>query len=202
MPDVASAPAAQRNVTPILEALRQEFRDRRFVLEIGSGSGEHAVWLATELTHLDWQTSDLAENHRDIERRIAASGLSNIRAPLLLDVRNNRVSPRCCDAVFTANTAHIMSLETVERMFDVIGDALRPGGVVSLYGPFRIGGRFNSPSNKQFDASLRRRDPVMGIRDLEAVDGFAREQGLHRARLYAMPANNFLVMYEKPAEAP
>jgi hypothetical protein len=103
--------------------------------------------------------------------------------------------------VYSANTAHIMGIDAVRRMFSVVGDALRADGVFCLYGPFRTDGRFNTQSNEQFDASLRRRDPEMGIRDLETLDEFAASRGLRRQRLYAMPSNNHIAVWTRPRPA-
>lgn len=188
---------AVRNAAPILEILRQEFRSCTNVLEIGSGTGQHAVQFATELDHLRWQTSDLDENHAGINAWLDESGLSNVHAPLSLDVLTADITPASHDGVYSSNTAHIMSFEAVVKMFALVGKALRPEGVFCLYGPFRIGGEFNTQSNASFDANLRSRDSAMGIRDLEALDGLASEQDLQRIGLYAVPANNLVVVWQK-----
>lgn len=183
---------AARNTRPILEVLRHEFNAATEVLEIGSGTGQHAVVFGTELAPVSWQTSDLEENHEGITARIANAGAGNVRAPLSLDVRAASVRPASFDAVFSANTAHIMGIDAVRAMFTLVGDVLRAAGVFCLYGPFRMRGRFNSASNETFDQSLRARDPAMGIRDIEVLDEFGRLCGLQRQRLYAMPSNNFI----------
>lgn len=200
MADGPFADAAARNAAPILEVLRRQFRECRNVLEIGSGTGQHAVAFARELQHLDWQTSDLDENHGLIEARIAASGLDNLRAPISLDVRYADAPPGSFEGVFSCNTAHIMSAQAVTDMFALVGQALRPDGIFCLYGPFRIGGDFNTASNERFDVSLRSRDPQMGIRDLEALDDLACRNALSRSDLYAMPSNNFLAVWQKSPE--
>ena len=139
-----AGPAA-RNTAPILEVLGREFRGVSDVLEVGSGTGQHAVAAAAAMPQLRWQTSDLAERHAGINARLAISPLDNVLPPLELDVQRARFpAPASFDAVFSANTAHIMSIEGVRRMFSVVGDALRAEGVFCLYGPFRIGGRFNA----------------------------------------------------------
>jgi len=197
MTDKPYAEYAARNSEPILEVLRREFRDARDVLEIGSGTGQHAVHFAARVPEWRWQTSDLDENHAAINAWIEAAGLDNVLGPLSLDVRSDSVAAASCDAAFSANTAHIMSIDAVRRMFSVVGDALRADGVFCLYGPFRISGTFNTASNEQFDAGLRRRDPVMGVRDIESLDDFASVGGLHRQRLYAMPTNNFVAVWTR-----
>jgi SAM-dependent methyltransferase len=193
------AESAARNAGPILEILRHEFRHCTKLLEIGSGTGQHAVRIAAELDHLDWQTSDLDENHAGIRAWIADSRLPNVRAPLSLDVTVAELPEADYDAVFSANTAHIMSFDEVIEMFALVGTVLRPDGVFCLYGPFCRGGKFDTPSNAAFDANLRSRDPAMGIRDLEALDGLATEQGLQRIGLYAVPSNNLVAVWQKIA---
>jgi SAM-dependent methyltransferase len=193
---------ASRNAPPILEVLRHEFASFRDVLEIGSGTGQHAVTFASALPHLRWQTSDLDENHAGIRSWLAEVGVDNILPPLSLDVRDARVNAESFDAVFSSNTAHIMSQDAVGAMFSIVGRALRGGGRFCLYGPFRQGGAFNTPSNAAFDADLRGRDPSMGIRDLEALDELGDDAGLRRVRLYAVPSNNHIAVWEKEGVRP
>jgi len=194
--DKAYAESAARNAQPILEVLRHELRECRDVLEIGSGTGQHAVRFATELSHLDWQTSDLEENHESILAWLSEAGLSNVRAPLTLDVTRSNIDTQY-DAVFSANTAHIMSFAAVRRMFALAGEVLRPKGVFCLYGPFRRNGEFDTQSNAAFDANLRSRNSTMGIRNLEDLDKLAAERALQRVSLYAAPANNRVVIWQK-----
>ena len=146
---------------------------------------------------LTWQTSDLEENHAGIKSWIAEAGLENVLNPLRLDVqRPSRIRGEY-DAVFSANTAHIMSMEAVSCMFDVAGEALSRGGVFCLYGPLNRDGEFSSESNRRFDQSLRHQDSSMGIRDLADLDQFADRTNMQRERLYAMPANNALAVWRK-----
>lgn len=201
MPDRPFAESAARNTAPIVEVLRREFRDAADVLEIGSGTGQHAVAFASELEHLRWQTSDLEENHAAINAWLQHAQPGNVAAPLVLDVRDATLQPASYDAVFSANTAHIMGIDAVKRMFSLVGDVLRVDGVFCLYGPFRIDGAFNTPSNEGFDRDLRRRDPVMGVRDLETLDEFGALCGLHRRRLYAMPSNNYVAVWKRKSAA-
>lgn len=188
---------AERNSGPILEVLRDEFSATAKVLEIGSGTGQHAVRFARELPYLQWQTSDRAENHAGIRAWVETSALKNVLPPLSLDVLTESVPALFCDAVFAANTAHIMSIDAVRKMFEIVGTALVDGGVFCLYGPFRQGGEFNTASNAAFDQSLRARDPEMGIRDVESLDDFGADNQLSRLRLYAMPANNHIAVWVK-----
>jgi cyclopropane fatty-acyl-phospholipid synthase-like methyltransferase len=199
MADKPFAAAAARNAAPILDILRRELRDCREVLEIGSGTGQHAATFAAELSHLQWQTSDLDENHPGIQAWVDEAQLNNLHAPLSLDVRTARLEAASVDAVYSANTAHIMGIDAVEAMFTLVGAVLRPAGVFCLYGPFRLQGTLNTASNEQFDAGLRSRGQGMGIRDLETLDAFGARSGLVRRRLYAVPSNNYVAIWERRA---
>lgn len=193
---------AQRNAGPILEVLQHELRGRTDVLEIGSGTGQHAIRFAAELVDVQWQTSDLDENHEGIRSRIAEAGLPNVHGPLSLDVTRAEVTNESYDVVYSSNTAHIMSSIAVDAMFGFVGRALRPHGLFILYGPFRRAGHFNTQSNADFDANLRSRDPAMGIRDLDALEKLGAESGLRRVNLYAVPSNNLVAVWQKtPASA-
>ena len=195
MPDKPFAESAERNSAPILEVLRSEFAHCRNVLEIGSGTGQHAVRFASAMAHLQWQTSDLDENHEFIKAWITDSGLANIASPLSLDVRTATLPENCYDGIFSANTAHIMSFVAVQDMFSIIGHALCAGGTFCLYGPVRQDGEYNTKSNAEFDRTLRARDPDSGIRDLEDLDELGSRHGLARTSLYAMPANNHIAVW-------
>ena len=197
MTDKPFAESAERNGVPILNVLQDEFSQSTHVLEIGSGTGQHAARFAAAMRHLQWQTSDLDENHVGIIAWVNAAGLENLLLPLAVDVREADLPAQSFDAVYSANTAHIMSLAAVEKMFALVGGVLADDGVFCLYGPFRIGGEFNTPSNAAFHKSLRSRDPEMGIRHLESLDELGEEHGLTRTRLYAMPANNHIAVWRK-----
>ena len=186
---------AARNAAPILEILEREFGSASRVLEIGSGTGQHAVAFAAAMEHLHWQTSDLDENHAGIRAWVEDAGIENVAPPLSMDVRDANVENDAYDAAFSSNTAHIMGIDAVEKMFSLVGKTLRPGGVFCLYGPFRQGGKFNTQSNADFDANLRQRDPVMGIRDIEKLDEFALAADLQRVRFYAVPSNNNVAVW-------
>ncbi len=191
------AESAERNSAPILEVLRTEFSACSAVLEIGSGTGQHAARFAAELPNLLWQTSDLEENHAGINSWVDGAKLTNLQMPLSLDVFTAELPGSSYDAVFSANTAHIMSIVGAEKMFELVATVLTQSGVFCLYGPFRQGGEFNTPSNAAFHESLRARNSDMGIRHLEVLDQFGSTNGLSRVRLYAMPANNHLAVWHK-----
>ena len=192
-----TAPAALRNSKPILEVIRDEFKDCKTILEIGSGTGQHAIFFASNMPWLSWQTSDVRDNHDGINAWLEEANLDNVKAPLELDVEKPLHTDDKFDAVFSANTAHIMAIGAVECMFRIVGDKLNDGGRFCLYGPFNLDGEFTSDSNKDFDASLKSQDPAMGIRDLAVLDGFAEAGNLRRTNLYAMPANNMIAVWDK-----
>jgi trans-aconitate methyltransferase len=187
--DKPFAPACERNREPILALLSQRFADRRRVLEIGSGTGQHAVHFAAALPHLVWQCSDVAAHLPGIRMWLDEAALPNTPAPLQIDV-NDGLPSGDHDAVFSANTLHIMSWREVERLFEQLPHAMSAGALLAVYGPFNIGGRFTSASNAAFDAALRAGDPRRGIRDMEAVDALARRAGLALLEDREMPANN------------
>jgi len=180
--------ACERNRAPILEVLKRAFANSRRVLEVGSGTGQHAAYFAPQLPHLVWQASDVAENLPDIREWVLDP------PPIELDM--DKPWPALdVDAVFSANTCHIMSWPQVERMFAGIG-RLRPQ-VFALYGPFNYDGRHTSESNARFDAMLRGRDPLSGIRDFEKISALAAAAGLAVEEDNAMPANNRLLVFRR-----
>ena len=182
--------ACERNKGPILAVLREELAGCRHVLEVGSGTGQHGVYFAAALPQLVWQPSELAENLPALAERIRLEGGANLRPPLELDVRSDPWPGAPADAVFTANTLHIMGWSAVREFFRGAAAVLEPRGVLCVYGPFRFAGSHTSASNAAFDRYLRERDPVSGVRDFEALDALARERGLTFAANHAMPANN------------
>lgn len=190
------SPACDRNQGPILAVLRERFADRRRVLEIGSGTGQHAVFFAAALPHLTWQASDVGARLPGIDLWLDEAALPNTPAAIPFDV-NDALPASQFDAVFTANTLHIMSWPEVTRLFAALPRLLDPRGMLVVYGPFNYGGRFTSPSNAAFDAALRCDDPRRGIRDFEAVDALAREAGLTLVEDCAMPAHNRCVAWQR-----
>ena len=191
------SPASARNREPILAALRPLLADCRSVLEIGSGTGQHAVHFGAALPDLTWQTSDLPANHEGIRAWLDEAALPNVLAPLALDAGSDDWPPGPFDAVYTANTCHIMSWPEVQRMFQGAGRVLAPGGMLCIYGPFNFDGRFTSASNAQFDASLRAQAPHMGLRNQEDVDALARAQQLTPVADLPLPANNKLLAWRR-----
>jgi SAM-dependent methyltransferase len=187
--------ACERNKAPILGVLREILASQTRVVEIGAGTGQHAVHFAQYLRHLTWQPTDRSEYLPGLAARIAAEGTPNLLAPLELDVLLIDWPPLSADAVFSANTLHIMDWRMVEGFFRGVGRLLAGGGTLAVYGPFRHGGRFTSDSNAAFDRMLRERDAASGIRDFEAVDALAAEAGLEFQQDFPMPANNELLVW-------
>lgn len=190
------SPACERNREPILAVLRDALTEPMRVLEIGSGTGQHAVYFGRNLPHLTWQTSDVATNHPGIVAWLDEEKLPNVLAPLALDVGQTDWQIDHYDAVFSANTCHIMAWDQVEKMFAGFPQILRPGGRVCIYGPFNYEGKFTSDSNAAFDASLRRQAAHMGIRDIEAIQALAEQAGLRLLADNAMPAHNRLLVWQ------
>ena len=191
------AESCAQNREPINAVLREVFAGYRRVLEIGSGTGQHAVYFAPDLAHLVWQTADVPAHHPGIRAWLDEAALPNVLHPLALDVNDATWHSGRYDAVFSANTLHIMSWPEVERFFEGVGAVLEPGGVLAIYGPFNYGGAFTSDSNARFDAWLKARDPASGVRDFEAVDALARAQGMTLQQDIAMPANNRTLVWRK-----
>ena len=192
-----SAPSCERNRDPILRVLGQHFADRRRVLEVGSGTGQHAVHFAAAMPRLQWQASDRAGYLPGIRAWLQHAGLPNTPEPLELDVAAGPWPAQRFDAAFTANTLHIMGWPEVQALFAGLDQVLADEATLVAYGPFNYGNAFTSDSNRDFDASLRARDPRMGLRDFEAVDALARVAGLALADDIAMPANNRCLVWRR-----
>lgn len=190
------AESCEKNKVPILAALKEFLAKHRTLLEIASGTGQHAVYFGRELPHLIWQTSELVENHSGIQAWLDEANLPNVRSPIALNVNDEAWPISSVDAIFNANTVHIISWPEVERMFAHISTVLAPGGCVYLYGPFNYGGNFTSESNAKFDAWLKSRNPDSGIRDFEAICQLALAEGLNLLRDIEMPSNNRILVWE------
>ena len=197
MSDKPFAPACERNREPILAVLRRHFADRERVLEIGSGTGQHAVYFAPALPQLVWQASDRAENLPGIRLWLEQQPAPNLPPPLQLDVSQEPWPARRYDAVFSANTLHIMGWAEVEQLFGRLPQVLEEEAKLAIYGPFNYGGRYTSDSNAAFDASLKAAAPHRGIRDFEAVDALARGIGFELLEDCVMPANNRCLVWQR-----
>ena len=197
MQNMAFSSAADRNRIPIIEQLKQRLPVKGTVLEIGSGTGQHAVFFADELPGVIWQPSDRQENIADLVAGFAQVGNRRILPPLRLDVLLDAWPEQKFEASYSANTAHIMSWQAVIAMFGGVSECLHESALFCLYGPFNIDGQFTSDSNRQFDLQLRARDAQMGIRDMGDIETLARENRLVLQQKIAMPANNFLLVFKK-----
>ena len=189
--------ACENNKQPILEHLKRLLTQAKTVLEIGSGTGQHGAHFATELPGIQWQTSDRSVNHAGINLWIDEAAQNNLLRPIALDVITDRWPSMHYDAVYSANTAHIMPWAAVQAMFKGAGERLAIDGTFILYGPFKIQGQFTSDSNAQFDTFLRTSQPEQGIRDLEAITELAESAGLILTENNPMPANNQLLAFRK-----
>ncbi|MGR8929686.1 MAG: DUF938 domain-containing protein [Gammaproteobacteria bacterium] len=187
--------ACENNKGPILAVLRGIFCSAATVWEIGSGTGQHACYFAGHLPHLNWQATDRIENIAGIRLWLEEAGLPNLKPPLVLDI-NDAIWPcASIDALFTANTLHIMSREEVVTLFSRLANYLTSAALVCIYGPFNYGGEYTSDSNGQFDRWLKRQDPSSGIKDFEEIVYLANEIGLSLQADHAMPANNRLLVF-------
>jgi hypothetical protein len=202
MTDRPHSPACDRNRDPILAVLQRHFADRREALEIGSGTGQHAVHFAAAMPWLRWQCSDRAETLPGIGLWLDDASLPNTPPPMALDVatgpwpRSSMADGRF-DAAFSANTLHIMGWPQVEAFFAGLDTVLSPDATLVVYGPFNYGGEYTSDSNREFDGWLKARDPQSAIRDFEAVDVLASRIGLRLVEDIAMPANNRSLVWHR-----
>lgn len=192
------APACERNRGPILDCIAPWFATATRVLEVGSGTGQHAAWFAPRLPHLAWVATDLVDNHAGIRAWIEASGAPNLHGPLLLDTTMEPWPELgAIDAAFSANTAHIMPEVAVVAMFEGLGALLPAAAPFCLYGPFMEHGRHTSASNAEFDAGLRARGQGMGVRDLAWLTQVAALAGFSLATVEPMPANNRVLVWRR-----
>ncbi len=189
--------ACENNKGPILSVLKRVFHSPCEVLEIGSGTGQHAVYFAEHLPHVTWQPSDQVVHLPGIDLWINEAKLKNIKAPLALDINQKPWPVSGIDAVFTANTLHILSWESVQVFIESLGEVMCPGAIFCCYGPFNVGGAYTSESNARFDVWLKEQNPLSAIRDLEAVKSLAGDAGIKLKEDIGMPANNKLLIWEK-----
>lgn len=187
--------SADRNKEAIGDALSAYFQATDNVFEIGSGTGQHAVYLSQRFAHLHWQPSDRAEHIAAMTQRIAQSFLTNIAAPLELDVSLTCSVEEKYDLAYSANTAHIMSIADVASMFKVIVKLLKPNSYFALYGPFSFGGKQTSVGNENFNAMLQQQSPLMGIRDKAELDNLAFEAGMEFHEQFNLPSNNCVLVW-------
>jgi cyclopropane fatty-acyl-phospholipid synthase-like methyltransferase len=189
--------SCDENCRPILSVIQPLLRHCTSVFEIGSGTGQHAVFFAENMPQLAWHTSDCSEYLDGINMWLHDAGLENTRAPTTLDVSMSDWPEQTFDAVFSANTAHIMHWPDVEAMFSGVGSIINSGGKFLLYGPFNYNNEYTSESNARFDHWLKSRDPESGIRNFEDLDRLAQQAGMRLCNDYEMPVNNRILYWEK-----
>lgn len=192
------AESCEQNQQVILKVLQQVFTEPGRVLEIGSGTGQHAVFFTKHLSHLSWQPSDMASQLEGIRLWMEDADHDRIQPPLELDLSNSRwLLAQGFDYVFTANTTHIVSWPLVQSMFRGVAESLESGGRFAQYGPFNYAGQYTSESNARFDSWLKDRDANSGIRNFEDLQTLAQSHGLELQEDFAMPANNRILVWQK-----
>lgn len=191
------AESCDQNRDPILKVLRPLLASCSAVLEIGSGTGQHAVYFAEAMPQLVWLPSDRRENLPGIRSWREEARLPNMQGPVELDVTQAAWPEVEVQAVFSANTAHIMGWPEVEALFRGVGETLPREGLFLLYGPFNYNGKYTSDSNRHFDVWLKARDPRSAVRDFEALDQLAAQAGMQLQEDIAMPANNRILCWRK-----
>ena len=192
--------ACENNKRPILNILSKVFSNTNHVLEIGSGTGQHAVFFGQHLPYLTWQTSDLLINHPGINSWLDEETLTNVERPIVIDLNKTWPMPtnnQHVDGLYTANTLHIISWPLVVKFFEGLAQNLTSGANICIYGPFKYQGKFTSESNANFDLWLKERDINSGIRDIEAILLLANSAGLNLVDDHVMPANNRLLVFSK-----
>jgi SAM-dependent methyltransferase len=194
--------ACERNKGPILAVLRKVFAAHRQILEIGSGTGQHALYFAEHLPHVLWHPTERLANLSDLEARLRSTPRPNLCAPAALDVSQRQWPMQTVDAVFTANTLHIMSWPNVVGLFAGIDPILPEHGSFAIYGPFRYGGAYTSESNRAFDEMLQARDPHSGLRDMEALQTLAAQHRLQLTADHDLPANNRMLVWQRNSAQP
>lgn len=203
--DIAALPfsqACENNKQSILEVLQSELQGFSHVLEVGSGTGQHSIYFAPNLPEVQWQTSDVISNHHHIAAWHNAYPAPNLYFPLAFDLNTDAIpvssrADRHYDAIFTANTLHIISWVLVKRLFALAGEALPTNGKLIVYGPFNEHGTYTSAGNQRFDTMLRAGNANSGIRDKEDVVHLAKSKHLKLVNTYTMPANNQLLVFQR-----
>ena len=189
--------SCERNQEPILKILQETLVNQQCVLEIASGTGQHAVYFGRALPHLSWQTSELTQKHEGILAWLNEIKLPNVLSPIAINVNDAKWPIGIVDTVFNANTVHIISWSEVERMFAGIARVLNASGILCLYGPFKYEGKFTSESNARFDVLLRSRNRNSGVRDFEAINRLAETHGLFLVRDVSMPSYNQTLVWQR-----
>ena len=191
------AESCDQNRDPIFEVIQPLLKDKKSILEIGSGTGQHAAYFAQKMPHLIWQTSDQQPYHEGIKLWLDDANLDNTPPPILLNVSTDVWPKQNFDAIFSANAVHIMAWDNVVDFFENAPKLLNKGGLFILYGPFNYNQQYTSESNARFDIWLKQRDSHSAIRDFEALDELAQKSGMTLQNDYALPANNRIIVWKK-----
>lgn len=192
------APSCERNQQVILEVIEKHLRPKdKMILEVGTGTGQHAVYMAKHLPNILWQPTDVVSNHEGIKQWLQEAGLENIKQPMAYEVGIDNWPGLQADVVFTANTLHIMSLELVDVFLNDVGQHLKVGGRLMIYGPFKYQGEFTTQSNEDFDLWLKNIDTERGIRDFEHICKVLKGYNIVNVADISMPANNQFLIFEK-----
>ena len=189
--------AAEKNKTHILLVLQEWLPPHARILEIGTGSGQHALHMAAEMKSITWQPTERSEGLPDLARNLSDYGFPNILKPLILDLSSERWPNVDTNCVYSANVMHIVKENLGENLIRGVGKKLAEGGLLILYGPYKYGGDFTTQSNAEFDAWLKERDPNSGIRDFEWVADLANQHGLSLQADLSMPANNQMLIFQR-----
>lgn len=192
-----NAASCEQNQQIILDVLKTLFIESGDVLEIGSGTGQHAVFFSANLMHLNWQPSDLEAEHVGMKMWFDEVEHDRIQTPLILDVDMSKWNVDKKDYIFTANTTHIISEQQTEKMFQHVGECLKSGGLFAQYGPFNYNGKYTSESNANFDVWLKQRNPLSCIKDFETIETLANENAMKLFNDIEMPANNRILVWQK-----
>lgn len=195
--DLPFSQASENNKQAILSVFEKRLKDKKSVLEIAGGTGQHAVFFGEKFSNLTWQSTDIAENVALLNLRIAHANLENVPAAFALNADDSQWHAGKVDVIFTANSLHIMSITSVENLFAKIGNHLNTDGALLVYGPFKYAGEFTTQSNADFDLWLKDRNSQSGVRDFERVNELAHNAGLVLDEDNSMPANNQLVVWTK-----
>ena len=193
--------ACENNKRPILDVISKHFENSELILEIGTGTAQHALYFAEKLKQLYWQTSDQDEYLEGINLQLNEYRKYNLGRPFSLDVTQSKWEIEHCDGVFSANTSHIMTWGMVEKMFEGVGHILLPKKEFCLYGPFNFNGEYTADSNRNFDAMLHERNPKSGLRNFEDLQKLAESQGLSFVRKYDLPANNNILVWQQTKDS-
>ncbi|WP_435235455.1 DUF938 domain-containing protein [Psychromonas sp. PT13] len=189
--------SCENNKNPIFAILSEHFKGLSHIVEIGSGTGQHAEFFTNQLPHLTWQTTDQGDYFPHLEKLIVETNSSRLPPALYLDVSQENWPISDCECIFTSNTLHIMPWTCVEHLFKGLSSVLKVNGHFYVYGPFNYDGKFTSESNQSFDLHLKSSNPLSGIRDFEQIMELATQAGLGLVVDHQMPANNRLLHFKK-----